>query len=156
MAADPTPYSNAEPLALSGEGVVEGEDAVGRRRVCREEDAAVGQLQPGVRAQRRQPDGRVGRERAAGKGLVRGGKERCVGSGVVDIVVVEMRDQHAGVDDDHVGQSSRNRSRYPGSYAPVKAPLVRRIASRRRAVASSWSRSITSRPCSISWSSSSR
>ena len=34
---------------------------------------------------------------------------------LMGIVGIEDRDDHARIDDDHAGQSSRRRSRYPGS-----------------------------------------
>jgi hypothetical protein len=43
--------------------------------------------------------------------LLGGGEQRVDGSIVQRVVRVQVRDQHAGVDDDHAGQSSRSRSR---------------------------------------------
>ena len=95
------------------------------------------------------------RDRAAAERPVCGVEQRVPCPSVQGIPFVEVGDQHTRVDDDHEGQSSRSRLSSPGSSALVSAPLVRRIAARRRAVSSSRSRSMTSRPSSTSRSSSS-
>ena len=107
------------------------------------ENAAVGQLEPGLEAQRGEAARSVGPERDLVDAEVGdepsgdveatlpgrsdehfreregAGAERPIGvlqkslhgSRMLRVVLVEMGDQHAGVDDDHAGQSSRSRSR---------------------------------------------
>jgi len=125
------------------EALIEGKERGGRRISRREKDAAVGQLETGLRPQSRKPGCRVRPEPQLfdAKGLKRGhcllqasssgrshehlcvrdraGPQRVIGQIeedpfdriVVGVAGIEVRDQGAGVGDDHSGQSRRRLSR---------------------------------------------
>jgi hypothetical protein len=56
-----------------------------------------------------------GRHRTAAKRVFRRCQMTLDGHGVLRVPLVEVGDQHAGVEHDHAGQSSRSCSREPGS-----------------------------------------
>jgi hypothetical protein len=61
-------------------------------------------------------DERLGQGDGAGaQGLGTGIREQATRPLVMDIALVQVGDQDAGVEDDHSGQSSRSRSSSPGS-----------------------------------------
>jgi hypothetical protein len=137
------PPSGNAPSGGLGEAFVERQHAARSRVAGREQDAAVGELEPGVgaqgreiagctgcqrdlldlerrdrrtrvvhAAQSRRPDGHLGQRERAGAERLTGGVEQPLDRLLVKRVPrVQMRDQDAGVDDDHAGQSSRSRSR---------------------------------------------